>query len=46
MAYSVRCDGCTLEREFADWADATWYASDHEAKHPDHWVSIYELQEA
>lgn len=46
MTYNVRCDGCALDREFTDWADANWYASDHEAEHPDHWVSIHELQKA
>lgn len=46
MTYRLQCDGCSLDREFTDWADANWHASTHEAEHTDHWVSIYELQEA
>ncbi|MGQ3413416.1 hypothetical protein [Natrinema versiforme] len=46
MPYQLQCDGCDLDREHADWADANEAASDHEAEYGDHWVSIIDLQEA
>ncbi len=46
MAYQLRCDSCDLERECPDWPAANRDASAHEAEYPDHWVSIYDLQEA
>ena len=46
MAYQLQCDSCDLERECADWPEANRDARDHEAEHPDHWVSIHELQRA
>lgn len=46
MAYQLRCDSCGLEGECPDWPTANRDASAHEAEYPDHWVSIYDLQEA
>lgn len=46
MAYQLRCDSCDLERECPDWPAANRDASAHEAAYPDHWVSIYDVQEA
>ncbi|WP_165874928.1 hypothetical protein [Natrarchaeobius oligotrophus] len=44
MAYRLHCDGCDLEYECGDWAEANRYASEHEAEYADHWVSIWDLQ--
>lgn len=46
MAYRLQCDGCDFEREHTDWADANREASEHEADHADHWVSIVDVPEA
>ncbi|WP_436344235.1 hypothetical protein [Natronorubrum sp. FCH18a] len=45
MAYQLQCDSCTLDRECPDWPEANSAASEHEFEYPDHWVSIYDLQE-
>lgn len=46
MVYRLRCDGCDLDRECPDWAEANRFASEHEAEYVDHWVSIVDLREA
>jgi hypothetical protein len=46
MPYQLRCDRCTLDQEFTDWADANRAASTHEADNPTHWVTILEGQPA
>ncbi|SIR83767.1 hypothetical protein [Natronorubrum daqingense] len=44
MAYELHCDSCHLERECADWIEASSDANDHEAAYPDHWVTIVALE--
>ncbi|MFP8954106.1 hypothetical protein ACLI4Z_14230 [Natrialbaceae archaeon A-arb3/5] len=46
MAYELRCDSCDLDRECSDWVDANKHASDHEAEHTTHWVSIRSRRDA
>ncbi|AGB39840.1 hypothetical protein [Natronococcus occultus] len=46
MTYQLRCDRCTLDQAFTDWADANQAASTHEADNPTHWVTILESQPA